>query len=92
MSSTVSAIPKPTIRNVILCYKEYSSKSISMDSKDTLEYFERNCMKNCTLICVIASSDPDKIYPDLRKQLQSIAKHFLDKSVVIYGICSHKVS
>ena len=84
----MSAIPKPTIRNVILCYGRYSASALTADVKDVLEYFTRYCMINCTMIVIVGGCETEQTIGDLRKQLQLIAKHVLEKSVVVFGICS----
>ncbi|XP_067934038.1 D-ribitol-5-phosphate cytidylyltransferase-like [Watersipora subatra] len=85
---TVSAIPKPTIRNVILCYDKFSASSLTMNVKDVQEYYARYCMINCTIIVIVAGCDSEKTIGELRQHLQVIAKHLLEKSIVVFGICS----
>lgn len=85
-------IPKPTIRNVILCYDGYSASAVNKDTKEVMEYFAKFCMKNCTIIFIVAAADQDTVLPDLRKQVQLIGKHVLEKSIVVFGICTGKVN
>lgn len=62
-----------------------------MDTKDVVEYFSSNCMKNCTIIYVVASSDMDKTELELRKHLRQVAKQLIEKTIVVYGISTTKV-
>lgn len=62
-----------------------------MDTRDTLDYYKTNCMKNCTIICVISTSEPDSHFPTLRLALANLRTQLLENSVVIYAILTSKV-
>jgi len=63
-----------------------------MDTKEVVEYFAKFCMKNCTIIIIVATSKMAEALTEMRNQVQLIAKNVLDRSVVVYGICTGKVS